>query len=204
MGRKKTLLPKGDRLGLSRTRLYGIWVNMYMRCFAKNNEYYNDYGGRGITICKEWTDFIVFYDWALQNGYQDNLEIDRIDVNGNYDPGNCRFVTNKEQSRNKRNTRWYTIGNQTLCLKDWCDLFGKKFNTVSKRLKSGQDIIEVLMKKSTKRITNALYVINGVELTLKEWCIAYKIKWTTFLFRVQHGWTIEDALKKDVKRSKKV
>jgi hypothetical protein len=206
MGRpkgSKNHFPKSDCLGLSRTRLYRIWADMKTRCFNENCDYYKDYGSRGITVYKPWMDFINFRDWALKNGYQENLEIDRIDVGGNYEPNNCRFVTEKEQTINRRVTRWYTIGNKTLCLKDWCDFFGKKFNVVSYRLKNGSEIEEALTKKSTARITKDLYDINGIELTLKEWCMVYGIKWTTFLLRIRRGWAIEDALKKDVKKYKK-
>jgi hypothetical protein len=198
--------PKGSKnQDLSGTRLYRIWGDMKRRCFNKNFKYYKHYGGRGIAVCQEWMNFINFRDWALKNGYQNNLEIDRIDVNGNYEPGNCRFVTEKEQTLNRRVTRWYTIGDKTLCLKDWCNFIGKEPNTVNGRLKNGLNIVEALIKKTSVQISRKkeLYVINGIELTLKEWCIVYKIKWAAFLDRVQIGWTIEDALKKDVRKYKK-
>lgn len=89
--------------GYSRTRLYNIWQAMKTRCYNKNHKYYKDYGGRGITVCPEWQhDFLKFREWALQNGYKENLTLDRIDVNGNYEPGNCRWATMKEQNENKR------------------------------------------------------------------------------------------------------
>ena len=92
--------------GESNTRLYHVWDNMKQRCFNPNFKQYKDYGGRGITICPEWTnDYTVFRDWSLSNGYVDNLEIDRIKTNGNYEPSNCRFITSKENQRNKRNNK---------------------------------------------------------------------------------------------------
>lgn len=86
-------------------RLYSIWINMKTRCYNPNVRGYRDYGGRGITICDEWKfSFKAFYEWAVTNGYSDTLSIDRKDVNGNYDPNNCKWSDTIEQANNKRNT----------------------------------------------------------------------------------------------------
>ena len=84
-------------------RLYNIWKNMRQRCSNPNASGYKNYGGRGISICSDWDNFYVFQDWALSNGYEDNLEIDRIDSNSDYSPVNCRWVTKSFNSamRNK-------------------------------------------------------------------------------------------------------
>jgi len=92
--------------GLSRTKLYQKYQDMKTRCYNKNNKRYKDYGGRGITVCDEWLDkesgFINFSNWSLSNGYQENLQINRINNNGNYEPNNCNFITAKENSQNRR------------------------------------------------------------------------------------------------------
>ena len=88
--------------GLKNTRLYTIWGNIKARILNPKNERYNDYGGRGITICEEWLDIHNFYNWAIQNGYSDELSIDRIDNDGNYEPSNCRWTTQTIQCRNTR------------------------------------------------------------------------------------------------------
>lgn len=88
------------------TRLYYCWQDIKKRCSNINRKDYCYYGGRGITVCDEWkNDYCAFRDWAMNNGYRDDLTIDRIDVNGNYEPSNCRWVTMKEQARNRRLTR---------------------------------------------------------------------------------------------------
>ena len=98
--------------GLQNTRLYHIWEGMKSRCLNSNRKAYKNYGGRGIAICNEWLEFIPFRDWALNNGYAENLVIDRRNPNGNYEPINCRFLTIEESNRNKTNTITMEIANE--------------------------------------------------------------------------------------------
>ena len=89
--------------GLRQSRLYRIYYGMKARCNNSNNVKYAHYGGRGISVCAEWRDdFKAFYDWAMSRGYSDDLTIDRVDVNGNYEPSNCRWATYTQQNLNRR------------------------------------------------------------------------------------------------------
>jgi DNA-directed RNA polymerase subunit RPC12/RpoP len=100
---KQLVKDRNTKHGLVNTGLYGIWRNIKNRTLNPKHKQYNDYGGRGITICDEWkNDFMSFYDWAMTNGYSDELSIDRIDNDGGYSPENCRWTTSIIQNRNKR------------------------------------------------------------------------------------------------------
>lgn len=92
--------------GLYGNRLYTIHHNMKQRCYDKNNKDYHRYGGRGVVMCDEWkNDFMSFYKWAIENGYRDDLTIDRVNNDGIYEPSNCKWVTMKEQAQNRSTTK---------------------------------------------------------------------------------------------------
>ena len=108
----------------SHTRIYTIWQGLKSRCYNPTNARYARYGGRGIKVCDEWlNDFTPFYEWALANGYKDNLTIDRIDNNGDYSPDNCRWADIKTQCNNRSSNINITIGNATKTLTEWCEIF---------------------------------------------------------------------------------
>lgn len=119
------------------TRLYNIWVSMRDRCNNANNPAYKNYGGRGITICKEWDSYKTFETWALNNGYEETLTIDRIDVNGIYCPQNCRWATRLVQARNKRNTLVYLYKGEEITLPALSEIIGIPYDTLHHHYSDG-------------------------------------------------------------------
>lgn len=122
-------------------RLYGVYSLMKRRCYNSNCKAYKNYGARGIKICDEWLeDFMNFYNWAITNGYDINAKrgiytIDRIDVNGNYEPSNCRFITIKQQQNNRTNNRLITFNGKTKTVAQWCEYYGISYYKCLKKFK---------------------------------------------------------------------
>lgn len=145
------------------TRLYRIWKSMKARCYNKNNENYKLYGARGISICEEWmNDFVNFRDWAMLNGYNEYLTIDRIDNNGNYEPSNCRWVTVKVQSNNRRTNHLITYKNQTHTISEWSEILNIPQMVISGRLQQGWDINRTFTQKIRKSRKNPSVIPNAV------------------------------------------
>lgn len=131
--------------GLSKTRLYQIWRDMKSRCKNRNNKFYKDYGERGVCVCQEWDeDFMNFYKWAMENGYKENLTIDRINVNGNYEPNNCRWATPREQSNNTRIVKKATILGETKTFYEFEKQYGVPAKLMHSRYNKGYRDYEVI------------------------------------------------------------
>ena len=136
--------------GGTRTRLYSVWNGMHQRCYNPNNERYSSYGGRGIRVCAEWDDFATFRDWALSAGYDESASygectLDRINVNGNYGPDNCRWVNEAVQSRNRTTNIYLTYKGETNVLKDWARMLKTDGQVLKRRIEKGwtpEQIIE--------------------------------------------------------------
>lgn len=131
--------------GQTKTRLYKIYAKMKERCYDPNYPQRNLYGGRGIKICKEWLDsFENFRDWAIKNGYSDDLSIDRIDANGDYEPSNCRWADKYQQANNKRNNIVLTYNGETLTMPQWARKLNMPYSTLADRRKKGKSVEEIL------------------------------------------------------------
>lgn len=133
-------LKHGECVGNNISRLYNIWAGIKARCLNENNPRYKYYGKRGISICDEWLSFDEFKKWAISSGYKDNLTIDRINNNGNYEPGNCRWTTQKVQSNNSRKNVVITFDNKSHTVSEWSDIVGIPYKTLWYRLNSGWGI----------------------------------------------------------------
>ena len=169
---------------------------MYCRCYYPSTNGYQNYGGRGIKMCSEWINNPQsFYDWAINNGYQEGLSIDRIDVNGNYEPSNCRWVTKEVQDNNRRNNRKITYNGETKTLSQWCKKYNINIVTLSDRLKAGLSIEEALNKPVIKSGGKILYILNGETKLLSEWCQIYNINYRTAWKKSKKGYSIEKILK---------
>lgn len=137
--------------GKAGTRIYGIYQSMKQRCVNPNNTNYKSYGGRGIKVCKDWLEsFESFFEWALSNGYDKNMELDRINVNGDYSPDNCRWISHLEQCQNRRTNVKITINGVTKTLSEWARETGIPYKTILSRhfrgIK-GVKLIEPVRKK---------------------------------------------------------
>lgn len=153
---KKELLAERARKrmlkhGGSKTRLYTIWACMKNRCSCSNNTHFNCYGGRGIKVCDEWKDFENFQIWAVNNGYGENLTLDRIDNDGNYEPSNCRWVTRKEQSFNRRTNHIIEFNGEQRPLGQWAEIFGIHPRTIKDRLGYGWSVEKALTQPPRRK-----------------------------------------------------
>lgn len=136
--RNELLSKNVKKHGMAKTRLHRIWQNMKNRCSNPNVPCYSEYGGRGITVCDEWVhDFQAFHNWAMANGYADDLSIDRVDNDGNYCPENCRWVSQIEQSNNLRKNIIVEIGEEKRTLAEWAHASGIKYTTIYARYMRG-------------------------------------------------------------------
>lgn len=133
------------------TRLYAVWNGMRQRCLNENHYAFHNYGGRGITICKEWDDFSVFREWAISNGYDESADrgictLDRIDVNLPYCPDNCRWANMREQANNRRDSIIISYNGVTKPLKAFAEEYGVEYATAWKKYKEGIGIDNIFRK----------------------------------------------------------
>lgn len=167
---KERLTEKNKRNATHRmtgTRLHNIWDTMKARCYRPNSKDFKNYGGRGIMICEEWKmSFETFYEWSMNNGYGDHLSLDRVDVNVDYEPSNCRWATTKEQGNNTRINRHITINRQTKTIAEWSDISGIGPKALRYRIEAGWDEKDLLLPVGVQKV----YITVGNETkTIKEW-----------------------------------
>lgn len=141
----------GYKHGLTGKRIYKLWKKMRARCQSTTCHDYKDYGARGIKVCSEWENPVVFYNWAMSNGYEDHLSIERVDVNGNYCPENCCWIPMSEQSKNRRISIFHEINGVRGSIPFWAEKLGIKESTLRARLTILGWPIEKALSKPTRR-----------------------------------------------------
>ena len=189
--------------GLSKHPLYKTWRNVLKRCYYIKGVEYNDYGGRGIKVCEEWVDdFYSFYTWSINNGWGDGLTLDREDNDGNYKPNNCRWITNSEQQRNKRNNFIITAFGETKCLQDWendkrCSVSN---STIKCRIDKGWTAEDAISKPNSNLTENRkqrkdVLVVDYMNQskTLTEWCNLMGLNYLLIRGRLADGWDVKTA-----------
>lgn len=173
---------------MSHDRLKEILYGMKKRCYNPNSSSYSNYGGRGIEICDEWlNDTNSFVTWALGNGYNENLTIERIDNNGNYEPSNCKWITRVEQANNKRNNVHVQIDGQEVNLSELAKALGLAGATIYTRYYSGLRGIELIRLSDKRKKQESLVDISGEIYNLRELSEVSGIKYSTIKGRYLQG-----------------
>lgn len=188
--------------GQADTRLYGIYYGMLQRCNNPNSSQYENYGERGITVCDEWSNedgFIHFYNWAIANGYSDNLTIEREDVNGNYEPSNCKWATLHEQSRNRRSNVHIDVNGTDMIIADASVELNIPQKTLGERIKKGwaaEDVIDETKPKPR------IVTYQGKEITLDKLSTITGVNINTLETRFTKGYSDEELIKKPYSSAK--
>lgn len=179
--------------GQTKTKAYAVWSGMKRRCFNPSDANYSRYGGRGITVCKEWQDSFEAF-WSYMGDPPKGMSIDRVDVNGNYEPGNVRWATNKQQMRNRRCNRWLVVDGVKMTLSQAADELGKiKAEGIAKRIGKYGMSHEEAVKLPSMRKAHVL-TIYGKSMTLKDWCRISGVRYATAHRRMENGWTHKEAV----------
>lgn len=197
------------------TRLFSIWSKIKYRCLNTKSSNYSNYGGRGITICQEWLYWENFKTWALTHGYSDLLSIDRIDVNDDYKPTNCRWVDDITQANNKRNNKYITINNETKTLAEWCRIYDVSYDRTKARINdlkiSPEKALFDMKYYQTYTYGDGVYkknrsiyiTYNGVTLSTKEWQNRLGIRNDSDVLsnRARKGWNARQIIETPIRKS---
>lgn len=186
----------------SRERLYPIWYCMIQRCTNPTDSRYHRYGARGISVCEEWAnDYRVFREWAYANGYKDDVArgqctIDRIDIDGDYCPENCRWVDNITQCNNKSSNRYVTFKGETHTISEWSKITGINYGTLKDRILKNGWTIEDALTKSPDDSHNKKKMIEyqGHIYTTKELADITGKSQNTILYKLRNGWGVDRIL----------
>lgn len=179
----------------ARKRLNSIYNGMKQRCYNKKGVNYSYYGGRGVTICEEWLNsFDSFYNWAINNGYEEDLTIDRIDNDKGYTPNNCKWSSKSEQCFNRSMSVKLTLDGRTMYMTEWASELGIGIKTLSWRYRKGwsdKEILTTPKDSNKKKLT-----FNGETHSMSEWGRILGIQVSTLSARLRSGWSVEETLSK--------
>ncbi len=184
-----------------KSKLYNVWTSMRERCNCKTDTSYQRYGGRGISICKEWDDFQVFEEWAVKNGYDENAPkgtytLDRINVNGNYEPNNCRWISLSEQSDNKTNTIWLTYNGKTQTLLQWSKELGMPSKLLRNRYYDRWPV-DRIFQPIVEKVGKNYIEYKGEIHTLSYWSQKLNLPYTTMWRRYVKGYPLDIVFSKE-------
>lgn len=176
---------KFKHLTKNNKRLYSIYNGVKKRCYNKAESRYKDYGARGIKMCEEWlVSFDNFVEWSLSNGYSNEMTLERVDVNGDYSPYNCKWITLEEQAFNKRDTKWVTYKGESIQLVKLCKRENVSYDTVHNRIYSLGWSVERAIDEPSQQ-----------ENSLRNKCRERGINYETVRSRIlKFGWSEEKAL----------
>lgn len=184
--------------GAGKTKLYRVWSSMRDRCNNPRCKDYKYYGAKGVHVSKEWDEFVNFREWAYQSGYKDDAEygkctLDRIDCNGNYGPGNCRWVGRDVQANNMTSNVVIEYGGERHNTEQWGKILGIDPKTIRARFSHGWSTEDALLKSTDSRRIS--YEINGEKKYIKDLAKEYGINYNTLYNRLfTYGWDIFRAL----------
>lgn len=208
-------MQKSDDKEYIKKRIHRRWKAMKERCSNKNRKDFCHYGGRGIKVCDEWIhNFQNFYNWAIANGFNPELTLDRIDVNKDYSPDNCRWISQKEQCINTRLNSGITYLGKTQSLADWAKEYGINRTTLEVRIKfQGSPIDKALLSKEEYKKYRATlsnkqpYKLQwgGKEWTIKELSKEYNLDYTTLSVRLkQNNMVVSEEILLQPKKYKEI
>lgn len=177
------------------TRLYQTWRNMINRCERKEHKSYKDYGAKGHKVCDEWRNsYVAFSNWAKANGYRNDLTIERIDPNGDYEPSNCRWATRQEQANNKTSSRFLCLNGEKKTVSEWSRILNIPESTIRNRIYNGKLKGEQIL---TTRVgyNQPMYKYKGQMYTAKQLKDKCSIPFPTLRYRLTTAkWDVETAL----------
>ena len=177
-----------------------VWNCMTQRCLNPNNPSFNSYGGRGITVCREWLTFQNFYDWSIRYGYRKGLSIERIDNNKGYFPTNCKWATRLEQANNTRTNLNIEFDGKTQTLSQWARELRIDKGTLAYRIKVGWELDRVFKTKPLHEFKFVTF--RGRTQTLREWSVELGFNLTTLFMRLsKYKWSTEKAFTTPVRGS---